>query len=575
MTYAVLGEMAQNDDYSIEALNTRSQERMIELFSASNEGLWEMSPEGLCTYYTPSFYRIFNLPMPQSTLEEWQALIHPEDRNYFSNNVNHQIGDHVERFKSQYRVRNRHGEYVWIESTGIIKQDDDGNVLYMIGAHSDITREKTQRDHIYTLAYRDPLTKTYNRRKLLESLNNVDLAVTAGAVIYTNINFLKIYTDTFGYDSGNDVIRAAAEALIKVFSDVGDVFRIDNGEFAVLLDTLLPKQAISDRLEVLKRQFNLTLKQYNHSYAHNLISGVCMLPNPEASAENVVFQAKFAMLYAIKTDMSYCFSDFENYRDVQRRLFIETGIKSALDRREFYILFQPIVSSANHKVESFEALVRWRSENYGEIYPDEFISVAESNKTIVELGYFVIAKACEFIRLCKDHHDLDIKVSVNVSVLQLLQAKFVKRVQQTLAHFNLPASCLIIEITESLILESETFAIEQIHALRHNGFSVSLDDFGTGYSSLESFFSIPFNQLKIDRKIIAKAMTEWEVAAYLSSLVDLCKRRKIAVVGEGIETEEMLKQAKEIGINYLQGYYFAKPTNRSNAIEFANLHGVE
>lgn len=248
----------------------------------------------------------------------------------------------------------------------------------------------------------------------------------------------------------------------------------------------------------------------------------------------------------------------------RRGFILRLGLRLRLKIRNF-LKYQPIISSKTGKVESFEALVRWNSEKYGEIIPDEFIPVAEKSQDIVELGYYVLENACSFIRDYNNKCGVDLKVSINVSVLQLLKGDFVEQVAKKVRLFNLAPRNIIIEITESLLLDSNDFAKRQIVKLRNMGFSVSLDDFGTGYSSLNIFFSMPFTQLKIDKQVVSKAMNSREAWSYISFLAGLCYERNIKVVAEGIENEEMEKEMKQIGLELLQGYFYSKPVYEQEA----------
>nr|WP_086940158.1 EAL domain-containing protein [Thaumasiovibrio occultus] len=557
-------------------INPSNQVRLLELFAASSDGLWEMAPDGTCKYFTPGFYSQFAFTSPESHISEWQALLHPEDVAPFESNLKQQLEKGVARLVSKYRIRNRSGEYVWIESTGIVSVNDDGDLAYMVGSHRNITREKTQQSELYKLAYIDPLTQCYNRRKLVETLSQTELAINEGAFLYFSLDDLKTLTDTFGFSFGSEIIKDFSIILKRVFSTFGGVYRLEGGEFAVCINAALVEEQITKLINFAINSFIADRHANEQAHCQNISVGVCILPLPDVDAEALLYQAKLAMLFAQKSGRRICFSNHDNYQRVKRQLFIETGIKAALYHKEFYLLFQPIVSAIDQTVTSFEALLRWKSPTHGDIYPDEFIPISERNKTIIELGYFVIAKACEFILDCNAKGLTGCRVSINVSVVQLLQPKFVQRLLQTLERYGIESQQLVIEITESMILETEATAMRQIHELRNNGFSVSLDDFGTGYSSLEVFFSIPFNQLKIDRKIIGKAITEWQVSDYLTSLVSLCQRRGINVVGEGIENKQMLAHGRKIGLDFLQGYHFARPIDSLDAIDYAkHTQGVD
>ncbi|MGF1759896.1 EAL domain-containing protein [Photobacterium sagamiensis] len=540
--------------------------RFMDIFDASNEGLWEMTFDNKVNFYNNNFYENLDVSLKGSNLEEWIALIHPEDIEYFSNNVNQQVSDGLKRVKSQYRVKNKSGQYIWIEATGVTRFDKNGRYLYMIGSHKDITKEKMSERYIYNIAYIDQLTGLLNRSKLVEQLKGKIESQTDGALIYVNLNNFRLYLDTFGYKAGNDVIITVSDNLKSIFRNDCELFRINTYEFVVLISTKTTETILVSYIDSLLRKFKRSIKSLNETYTHTMSIGVNMLPSEEKCEEALIYQAKLTTLYA-KDHISkeYAFFDKKIQSNVEKKLYIETGIKSAIRNREFFLKYQPIISSETKAVESFEALLRWNSKKYGEIMPDDFIPVAERNRDIIELGYYVLLDACSFISRYNSKNNKNLKISVNVSVLQLLQDDFIKRVTKIISLFDLKPQHIVIEVTESLLLDSNDFAREQIGQLKDKGFLVSLDDFGTGYSSLNSFFSIPFTQLKIDKEVTLKAMSSREASAYVSFLTSLCYEKNIEVVGEGIETKEMAKEIKNMGVDLLQGYFFSKPVCEKDA----------
>ncbi|NAX45392.1 EAL domain-containing protein, partial [Photobacterium halotolerans] len=213
------------------------------------------------------------------------------------------------------------------------------------------------------------------------------------------------------------------------------------------------------------------------------------------------------------------------------------------------------------------SLVRWNSVRYSEIMPTEFISIAEENGDIVELGYHVLVLACEFLNQYRKAHTSVIKASVNVSVIQLMQPDFVAHFLDIVRHYELQPEYLTIEVTESIVLESNPFAVQQLLAMNQAGFTISLDDFGSGYTSFNTFFSIPFTQIKLDRAIIKKMEENSSVRAYVKFLVNMCNEKGTSVVAEGIEDIAQAELVKEAGVDLMQGFYFYKPKNGQSLIQ--------
>jgi EAL domain-containing protein (putative c-di-GMP-specific phosphodiesterase class I) len=253
---------------------------------------------------------------------------------------------------------------------------------------------------------------------------------------------------------------------------------------------------------------------------------------------------------------------------VDRYFYIESGLKCVLKNKSLSVKYQPIIDTTTGKVSSFEALVRWHSKDYGNIYPDEFIPVAENKGLIVELGYQVFEKACQFINYYNVTNRASARVNVNVSVLQLLNSNFPDEMLRITSESGLNPASIILELTETVILDEHKYALQQINRLNDLGFLLSLDDFGAGFSSIHSFFDLPFAQIKIDRYFSMKTMENDNSCQFLEFLIKLCRKEQISVVIEGIENSKMLRQFHSLGASHLQGYWFAKPLSIAAAMNY-------
>lgn len=542
-------------------------ERFLDIFDTSNEGLWEMSPDLQVNFYNASFYNHFDLKQQGSDLAAWTSLIHPDDLSSFSDNLTEHVTSKTSRVNSRYRVKDKTGQYRWIEATGVTKFDEDGQLLYMVGSHKDVTAEKQQQLYLYEAAFIDSLTGLLNRTKLVVDLKTGFFDDAEGALLYINLSEFRLYNDSLGYKAGNQLLCQIANCLIRVFNDECRLYRLHADEFAVLMTGNIQKSAIISNIKSLLNTFKHSAQPSQANFEHKINIGVSLLPSGADNEESLITQTKLTMRFAKEhTEEAYAFFDKENQHQVQKRFYIETGIRGALENDEFYLKYQPIVSAHKGAIDSFEALIRWDSHLYGEIMPDEFIPVAEKNREIIKLGMFVMDTACSFISRYNQANHTQVKIAVNISVLQLMQSDFVEKVTQLAARHSLPPQRIVLEVTESLLLDSNSFAKEQISQLRQQGFDVSLDDFGTGYSSLNSFFTLPFTQLKVDRSVVNKALNSSQASAYITFLSQLCHDNNIEVVAEGIENDEMVNASKEWGMGLLQGYFYAKPLSEQQLL---------
>jgi EAL domain-containing protein (putative c-di-GMP-specific phosphodiesterase class I) len=250
-------------------------------------------------------------------------------------------------------------------------------------------------------------------------------------------------------------------------------------------------------------------------------------------------------------------------------LQLETDLRRAIQRREFFLHYQPIVSLETGKVASFEALVRWRHPERGLVMPGDFIPVAEETGLIVPLGQWVLGEACRQMREWQKHYliDEEVTVSVNLSSRQFSQADLIEQVSSALRETGLPASSLKLEITESMVMENIDTAIDMLAQLRGLGVGLSIDDFGTGYSSLSYLHRFPIDTLKIDRSFVTQMTDNTENAEIVRTIVTLARSLGMNVIAEGVETGAQLTQLRDLGCDFGQGYLFSKAVGAPAALE--------
>lgn len=544
----------------------KDMDRMLMLFEVSNEGLFDMDSQGRIRYYNKSFYSKFDLDYENATIEQWKALVHPDDRGRFETALEEQMKKQMVSYRSEYKVITKKGDFVWIEAYGIVEFDDDGEMLMMMGSHRDITDQKVSEGRIYSLAYVDGLTGLYNRSKLDEMLIMQMSMKSPGALIYLNINQFKLVNDTYGDETGNRVLIRVAERLKQILNENCMLFRIHADEFAILVIQDIASRNLKTMVQKMQNTLEgrVTLKEKVLDISTSV--GVCKLPMDVASPEELVQRAKLTMRYGRQLKKNrYTFFDESVEKSVMQELHIETGIKSALEANELYLNYQPIINTQSGKVTSFEALVRWKSALWGEIYPDQFIPVAERTLDIIEIGRFVLQSACLFIKNLREETGEPLKVSVNVSVVQLVQSNFADEVLGIINEVGVHPSAVVLEITESLTLDANEDVLERLTELDSNGVFIALDDFGTGYSSLNNFITIPMKTLKVDRKVMEKAMSNAAINRFITSVVKLCHEMELKVVAEGIEDDEMVEKARIMRVDFLQGYHFARPLSEDAA----------
>gem|GEM_PF-3504640 len=545
------------------SLGTYDFKHLEKLFDASNEGLWTMRADRIVRFFNKNFYEKFNLNIEDSPIEEWIALIHPDDRVAFSNNVDEQTENGIQNFTSEYRVKHKKGHYIWIEAKGVATFDADGHFEYMVGSHTEITERKRTEAKMYKLAYYDRLTGLLNRSALLEALETED----AIQMLYFNLARFRLINDTFGYERANDVLKLFADTLALYFSSIGNIYRVDADEFAVILPKTVENAVLKNQIKHLKKHFKEELMKISSGLDITLNIGRSL--SGAFKGGPLIEQAKWAMLYGKKMGFDHCIdfsTDIQHH--TQRSYFMETSMTKGLISHEFFMTFQPVMATNNAQIGFFECLMRWQNQKYGFISPDEFIPVSERTRDIISLGKFAIERAFEMIAEIKTKKGVLIPIAINISAIQLFEADFYHFVLERMAHYELSGNHIIFEITETVALEVTSRTLEVIKRFKALGILFALDDFGSGFSSLTTLLTVPFDYIKIDKKIMKKMVIDDEIKAFISALVYLCHVKGLSVVGEGVEDLGMLEGVREIGMDYVQGYYYARPFDASRVIPY-------
>lgn len=554
-------------------MNSQNFIRLVELFDVSNTGLWEMDPQGNVIFYNDLFYTAFDIPVTNSTLDDWIKLIHPDDKDLFSERLTHHYESNVESYKSEYRVINKAGDTVWIEALGIAHYDDEGNVISMVGYHTDITLERTYKEHLYRAAYIDEKTGLYNRKKLLEEietdLNSEKSSTLIVIEIYRYHQLLSIH----GHEFVDQMIKNSRIATALILKDQWTPFRLSPSEIGLLCHEKQSDEEVTSMLFQMNQALNQLSEAQNLSGNIKLTAGILTYPisTLDVSAEDLIKRTYLALNESKRLgEGTITFYQENNQSNMLRNLFIEHNILKGLKKEEFFMVYQPIVDAATHDIVYFESLIRWQSEKWGPISPIDFIPVAERNHEIIELGDFVLNQSLAFISRYNDHHGTNVKVTINVSVTQLVQQDFASKVINALKNFSLDYNTLILEVTESIMIDNPTLVVEQLKQLKDLGVGIALDDFGSGYASLNACILLPLTEVKMDRQIMLQALDQPLIFNFLKHVVNLFHDYDAKVIAEGIETMAMIETSEQLHIDMLQGYYFTKPLNNDEAITYTS-----
>jgi diguanylate cyclase (GGDEF)-like protein len=424
----------------------------------------------------------------------------------------------------------------------------------------------------------DHLSGLHNRRQFLEVAAHT-LARQRGkrrllAILFIDMDRFKSINDSLGHKVGDLLLQAVAGRISRLLEPDDEAARFGGDEFVVLLAGDRSEEQIDAWVRALVQKLSTVYSLHEHELTTSPSVGVSICPRDGQNIDDLIRSADAAMYSAKRAGRGqYRFFDPSlNVADVEE-FILEQAFGVALAERQFVLHYQPQMRLESMQVDGYEALVRWEHPDFGLLYPDRFISLAERSGFIVALGWEVLRLACEALAAWHARGG-QIRLAVNVSAIQLRQADFSDRVMQELARHAIEPHYLELEITETAVLGDERQAIENLQRLRAAGLNISLDDFGKGYAGFAHLQALPLTKLKIDRMLIAPLSNSPDDSPIVSSTIILAKRLGLEVVAEGVETLQQLVCLKLAGCDVAQGYHFSRPLSSAQLHQYPPFKAV-
>jgi len=414
------------------------------------------------------------------------------------------------------------------------------------------------------LAHYDSLTGLANRGMFREQLSRriseLDRKGQRLAVVFLDIDRFKAINDSLGHATGDALLREVARRLNAVTAEQEMVARQSSDEFLLCLQVTRHTSRLSRRIEEIIRAINEPIIIDDRELRIDCSVGIAFFPDDGHSAESLIQHADLAMVRAKKKGTNnYHFFQAEMHRQAMQRLAMETSLRRAIDNCELHLNYQPQVDSVSGKIVGIEALARWQDPEHGNVSPADFIPLAEDTGLIAPLGKWVLREACQQARLWEDVQPNSFYMSVNLSVGQFDAGYLVDDVRAILEETGLPAERLVLEITESLVMDDPEHHIALLRELKSLGLRLALDDFGTGYSSLSYLRQLPIDILKLDRQFVQNVAQSGEEAAIARATITMAAEIGLQVVAEGVETAEQLRWLLHQDCHLVQGFFFSRP----------------
>lgn len=532
------------------------------------------------------------------------SIIHPDDQE----TARKARQDHLEGltpiYETEYRMRSKDNQYLWFEVRGKAIVNPRDNMVMFLGSLIDISKRKqaefklnnsyqeleatyeqltaTQQElvgqydmlvenqkNMHRMAYVDSLSNLPNRLSLLETMEHYFRRPGGkAALLFVDTDNFKYINDTLGHKSGDILIRKASERLQSLVHEGAMLSRLGGDEFVIFIRDAENREEVLQLAEDIMRAFRKSFLIGESNLYVSASIGISFYPEDGETTEEILKNADVAMYRAKEAGKStYVVYDKSMHTSFNERMNIEKHLRSAMNNNEFELHYQPQVDIRTGLISGFEALIRWNSPVLGFVSPLSFIKIAEDSRLIIYIGEWVLREASSFMKSVHERTGVPYKISVNISIIQLLQDDFVEMVLDSLAESGLEPSCLELEITESIFMESFDSTVSKLEFLKSRGIRIALDDFGTGYSSLSYLQHLPISTLKMDKKFIDSLEEKGYSQSFVQTIIILGHKMGLDVVAEGVEDAGQLAFLKESGCDKVQGYLISRPVPKRKVKE--------
>jgi len=543
-----------------------SESRYMIALKATNDGIWEWNLKENYLYYSPRWKEIIGYGEDDlsSDPSEWFDRIHPDDARMVEEIIANHLSGETDNLVTEHRLLHKNGMYIWARVHGLAVLDKSGSVLKIAGSLTDITGEKFV-DSLTGL----PSLSLFTDR-VQSAIQRVHDEKNFGFVL-VKLEFeqLKLVANTYGAGVTNEVVQKLMARIKLIVRPSDTIGRLEGLNFGIILSGVREIYELNRILDNIQTVSSKPLELGSHQISISASMGILFSNIQYNKAEEMLRDVDSALHKALLSGRSNR-EVFES--DMRERslevLHLEAEMRRALERDEFFLVFQPIVSLKKNKIISMEALIRWEKMDGTILSPGYFIPIAEESDMIIRIGAWVIEESILQLQKWILAGIEDVSISINLSARQFLNWNMVNYLKHTIAISKVPVSRIEVEVTESAAMKDIEFSKKILDNLSSFGISISLDDFGTGYSSLNYLKEFPISKMKLDQSFIRDLPEDRESAAIVSALIALGHALDQQIVVEGVENIEQLEFVREHNADHVQGYYISKPIALDNTEEF-------
>lgn len=477
----------------------------------------------------------------------------------------------------ELELQRKNGSYFWCELSMAPVKDATGQIRHYVCILNDVTQRHEMEEQLLRQATHDSLTELPNRVLLVDRVEQTILQAkkkkSSFAFFFLDLDRFKMINDTLGHGMGDKLLQAVANRLLIMTNEFDTVARFGGDEFVILLadidSTEHAERQAQEILTMLQKPFKI--EQHNLKITASI--GMSFYPQDGEDYEALMKNADLSMYHAKDSGRNtYRRFEPEMNRRILNHAQLDNALRSALQKNEFYMVYQPLIDLKKRCVIGMEALIRWNSSVLGPVSPYDFIPIAEENGLIIDIGTWVLQQACTQTKRWHKQGFKDLTVAVNISGRQLHQSRLPEIIERTLHKTGLAPEYLELELTESLLVENIEHAVDMMYWFKDMGIKIAIDDFGTGYSSLSYLKQFPIDKLKIDKSFVREMVQDSNDAAIVQAIINLGHSLNLKVLAEGVENEYQKNAIIEYGCGFAQGYFYLPPNKEETVTKFLNQY---
>ena len=542
-----------------------SKERFRALVENSSDVVSLVRPDGRITFQSDSSRRIFGRDSKHLVGRSFTELLDQPSRLAFLQALNRAARSHRRHAAVELKLMHQDGGWRDMETT-ITNLLEHRSVRGLVLNTRDVSESRQLEHQLMHQAFHDSLTGLANRALFIDRIRHAmqcrtaDSAGTVG-VLFLDLDGFKQVNDSLGHASGDDLLNEMARRLVNCTRAGDTIARLGGDEFAVLIEAARSSDELFDTADRIRESLKTPIVVRERPFFIGASIGIALADGETQDAEQLIRNADLAMYRAKELkDGEHALFDPSMHSSLVERLALEADLREALANGRLHVYYQPTYALDTGSLIGVEALVRWMHPERGEIKPDVFVPVAEQTGLIYELGLFVLGQACRQGRAWNDlAPSVPLAIGVNISGKQLQRPSFARDVAAVLQATGFPSDQLVLEMTESVLIDDRDVAVPMLNSLKEMGVRIAIDDFGTGYSSLSYLHRFPVDILKIDRSFVSRLSGPNADESLVHSIVQLGQTLQLQTIAEGIEEHGQLLALRRLGCELAQGFHFGRP----------------